>query len=560
MDPHGRRGMIPSMYLNRNRTLRSVLLLGAACLVFGAPVFATTLNVRDFGAVGDGETLDHEAINRAILAAVEAGGGTVWIPAGDYLSGSIRLQSNIRLHLDAGATIIAAPQEMNAYDYTEDFIPPAYQDGGHTYFRNSLIWGIGLENVSITGTGMIDGRGTWERGPGLWAWNWILDHMAGRAAEGPVPPPQLDEYGNPLPNSGLPPIRRGNKAIALKLCNNVLIRDVTIYRAGHFAILATGVDNMTIDNVTIDTNRDGINLDACRNVMVKNSRINAPLDDAISPKSSYALLEPRITENITIKNTMVSGFEVGTLIDGTMIPGRENRVGRIKFGTESSGGFRNITISNVVFKSSMGLMLLMVDGGIMENINISNVVMTDVHRYGIFIASGKRNRTPNLTTVSRMRNIDISNVIMDGVDHRIGMTITGMEEQPIENLRLSNIRLVSRGGGELWRARIQLPDPTTPAARYPKVGWAGVMPVYGIYARHVNGLELSRVSYSFLEPDMRPVAHFENIDGLILDRVRGQISEGIPPVVVTDDVRNVTVLDSPLFEDMMETAPNQIKE
>jgi hypothetical protein len=242
----------------------------------------------------------------------------------------------------------------------------------------------------------------------------------------------------------------------------------------------------------------------------------------------------------------VSGFEVGTLIDGTMIPGKENRVGRIKFGTESSGGFRNITISNVVFKTSMGLQLLMVDGGIMENINISNIIMHDVHRDGIIIFSGSRNRTPNLTTASRIRNITISNVTIDGVDKRIGMSITGMPDQPIENIRLSNIRLVSRGGGERWRSRKEVPEPEADSPNV--VRWMGVAPVYGVFARHVRGLEMSDVDFSFLEPDFRPVAHFENIDGLILDRVRGQVSEGIPAVRYTDDVRNLTIIHSPAFE------------
>jgi polygalacturonase len=104
-----------------------------------------SFNVRDHGAKGDGVTLDHVAINRAIEAASSVGGGTVWVPAGRYLCGSIRLKSNIRLHLDTGSVIVAAPQSANAYDETEDFVPPAYQDGGHTYFRNSLIWGIGRD-------------------------------------------------------------------------------------------------------------------------------------------------------------------------------------------------------------------------------------------------------------------------------------------------------------------------------------------------------------------------------------------------------------------------------
>src|ERR1039458_4028885 len=98
-------------------------------------------NVRAFGAVGDGKNLDSPAIDQAIAACAQAGGGTVLVPAGIYLSGSIHLKSNIHLLIDAGATILGAPQDMNAYDETEPFTLGGYQDGGHCFFHNSLIWG-----------------------------------------------------------------------------------------------------------------------------------------------------------------------------------------------------------------------------------------------------------------------------------------------------------------------------------------------------------------------------------------------------------------------------------
>lgn len=113
-------------------------------------------NVRDYGAFGDGKTLDHQAINRAIEACTAAGGGQVLLPSGKYLCGSIRLKSNVDLHLSAGASILAAPGNLKAYDEAESWEGPQYQDGGHTFFHNSLIWAEGQENISITGRGMID--------------------------------------------------------------------------------------------------------------------------------------------------------------------------------------------------------------------------------------------------------------------------------------------------------------------------------------------------------------------------------------------------------------------
>jgi polygalacturonase len=244
---------------------------------------ARTYNVRDYGAVGDGKTLDSPAINRAIEACARAGGGTVCLPAGTYLSGSIHLKNNIHLYLDAGAVILGAPQKMEAYDPAERFEGKAYQDGGHTYFHNSLIWGENLVNVSITGPGMIHGGGlTSGDGP--------LDVISGFSQP---------RSGRPLPDPNVP-VRLGNKAIALKLCRQVLIRDITVYHGGHFAIITTGCDGLTIDNVTIDTNRDGIDIDCCRNTNVSNCRINAPGDDALCPKSSFALGRNVPTENLMV--------------------------------------------------------------------------------------------------------------------------------------------------------------------------------------------------------------------------------------------------------------------
>ena len=116
-------------------------------------------NVKDYGAVGDGKHPDHIAINKAIEACAKNGGGTVVVPAGNYLCGSIHLMSNIDLFIDAGATITGAPTDMHLYDTAESFPYTQYQDGGHTFFHNSLIWGENLANVSITGRGMIDGGG-----------------------------------------------------------------------------------------------------------------------------------------------------------------------------------------------------------------------------------------------------------------------------------------------------------------------------------------------------------------------------------------------------------------
>jgi polygalacturonase len=485
-------------------------------------------NVRTFGATGDGKTLDSPAINKAIEACAQAGGGTVLVPAGTYLSGSIRLKSNIHLLIDAGATILGAPQAMNAYDEAEPFAGPAYQDGGHTYFHNSLIWGENLTNVFITGHGMINGGGL-SSGDGR------EDQRSGFSSFG---------RGTPAPastNANYPPDRLGNKAICLKLCENVLIRDITIFHGGHFAILVTGCDNMTVDNVTMDTNRDGIDIDCCRNTVVSNCRVNSPADDGICPKSTFALGRAVITENLTIVNCQVSGFEEGTLLDGTMKPGRAKN-GRIKFGTESSGGFRNCTIANCTFRGCKGLAIEEVDGGILENITINNISMMDVATYPIYITTGKRNRTPGLTTVSRMKNILISNIVATGVDRQSGIQIAGLPEQPIEGLRLENIRLIYNGGGTTNDAALVPPELGT---GYPEP--RGVMPAYGLFARHVKGLELANITFSFLKDDFRPAIECVDVSGLEIDNFKAQLADGVAASKF-ENVSGVVIRNSPVLE------------
>jgi polygalacturonase len=501
------------------------LLLLCVCrpLAAGEPAGKTDFNVRAFGAVGDGKALDSPAINKAIDAAAAAGGGTVLVPAGTYLCGSVHLKSNINLLIDAGATILGAPQGLNAYDETEPFPVPAYQDGGHCYFHNSLIWGENLTNVFITGHGTINGGGL-ERSPR------ILDEMC--------------KYSRPSDPKVYPPVRIGNKSVALKLCRNVVLRDITIAHGGHFAILATGCDNLTIDNVTIDTNRDGMDIDCCRNTMVSNCRVNSPADDGICPKSTYALGQARVTENLTIVNCQVSGFVEGTLIDGTMKPAK-NGYGRIKFGTESSGGFRNCTVANCTFRSCRGLALEEVDGGILENITVNNLSMTDVGDYAIYITEGKRNRTPNLTTKSRVRNILISDVIADGVDKMSGIQVMGLPEQPIEGVRLENIRLRSKGGGTAKDAAV---TPRELGAGYPEPNMIGILPGYAVFARHVKGLELANINASFQAGDLRPAAVFEDIDGLEIDNLKPQTADGVQAAKFSANVRGLTVRNSPAVQ------------
>ena len=464
----------------KQRLLCSMVL--ALCVLGVQAAVAGVYDARDYGAKGDGKTLDHAAINKAIDAANNDGGGQVVLSAGTYLCGSIRLKSNVDLHLTAGAKILAAPAEMKAYDKSEVFGGPEYQDGGHTYFHNSLIWAEGQQNVSITGHGMIDGEGLTKR--------------------------DTEKAGNVQGGS----IGTGDKAIALKLCRNVTIRDITIFRGGHFAIITTGCDIGTIDNVTIDTNRDGIDIDCCKYFTVSNTKVNTPNDDAIVLKSSYALKRPVLCEHILITNCVVTGYKLGTFLSGDYIPEKVNWVcGRIKLGTESNGGYRNITISNCTCMWSSGLAFEEVDQGRMENITVSNVSLSHVHHYPIYITTGCRNRGPKeVTRLSSARDIYINNVIADDCDSLAGIIITGMEGEPIRNVSLTNIHIQYRGGGKKVSTSYR-----EQGTNYPEPRWAGPTPAYGLFARHVDGLYLQNVNFELMKPDERPDIVLEDVKNIV---------------------------------------------
>jgi polygalacturonase len=483
------------------------------------------LSVKTFGATGDGKTLDTPAINKAIEAAAAAGGGTVYFPAGNYLSVSIHLRSNIALYIDQGATIIAANTSNQAkYDPPEQNEWDQYQDFGHSHWHNSLIWGENLTNIAILGPGMIWGKGLVRNGGQSRTQQQNEALNAARASEPKTP------FGYPNPRDAVEP-GWANKSISLKLCRNVIIRDISILHGGHFAILATGVDNLTIDNVKIDTNRDGIDIDACKNVRISNCTVNSPFDDGICPKSSFALGYARATENVTITNCQVSGYDEGTLFDGTFK--REyNRysvnsgpTGRIKFGTESNGGFKNITISNCVFDYCRGLALETVDGGLLEDVTISNVTMRDVSNCPIFMRLGSRMRGPQGAAVGELRRVTLSNIIVYNAESKYASIISGIPGHDIEDVRLNNIRIYYRGGGTKAQALL------VPAERehdYPEPAMFGEMPAYGFFIRHVRGLEMNDVQVSYLNEDARPPFVISDADEIDLRHVKAQHGVGIP--------------------------------
>lgn len=508
-----------------------------------ATMLPADFNVRAFGAKGDGVALDSPAINAAIEAASTAGDGTVRVPAGTYLCFSLRLRSRLRLKFEPGATIVAAKPspELGAYDAPEpnewgDL--HQYQDFGHSHWHNSLFWGEDLENVTLSGPGLIDGTHGLVR-HASYASTGPNGTVASGTATG-TPPPEV--------------LGLGNKAIALKNCRGVTLRDFSILNGGHFAVLVTGVDHLTLDNLRIDTNRDGFDIDGCRHVRVSNCAVNTPNDDAIVLKTSYTLGALRSCENITIINCTVSGYDIGSLLDGTFrrtvthAPDRDGPTGRIKIGTESNGDFRNITVANCTFDRSRGLALESVDGAVIEDIVVSNLTLRDVSNSPIFILLGHRARGPQGTPVGAIRRVKISHVSAASADGRFPILLVGLPDHPIEHITLSDIHVASRGGithadvaaqsdkhvnafflrGDepgVIGPRDPFAVPERPRA-YPEPSMFGLLPASAVFARHVRHLTVRDLRYEFATPDERPLVVLDDTEDVTLTRFRAPAPAG----------------------------------
>ena len=521
----------------------------------GPAAAARVFDVRAYGAAGDGRTLDTGAINQAIEAAAAAGGGTVWFPAGTYASHSIHLKNHVALYLGAGATLLAANPlpagQAGGYDFPEPNPADPYEDFGHSHFHNSLIWGEHLEDIAILGPGRIVGKGL-SRGFGP------KDPMPGEPRpprpRSPRPPEELapqTPFGYPNPFDTLAD-GIGNKTIALKSCRNVILRDFTIFHGGHFGILATGVDNVTLDNLKMDTNRDGMDIDCCQNVRIANCTINSPNDDGICLKASYGLGEVRATQNVTITNCQVSGYEEGTLLDGTYQPKKfGGPTGRIKFGTEANGGFKNVAIANCVFVYSSGLALEEVDGGWMEDVAISNLTMRDIVNAPIFIRLGARLRGPGDPPVGVARRISISNVVASNVAPNHGILISGIPGHRIEDVSLSHILIEYQGGGKKEQAARAVPEDEKV---YPEPGRFGIIPSWGMFARHVQDLSLDHVELRTLKEDLRPAIILDEVRRADFDHVKAPPAPGVPAVVL-QEVDGFTARDCPGLPDTRRDQP-----
>jgi hypothetical protein len=439
-----------------------------------------TLDVRDVAAVGDGRTKNTRAIQRAIDVVHELGGGIVQLPAGTWLSGTLQLRSHLTIDLAPGAVLLASPDD-------DDFAPHErlpFETGSDVEtidFAQALLAGRDLERVAIRGAGVIDMNRDRRFGP---------------------------------------------KPIALKRCRFVTVQGITILRSPNYCVSLGGCDDVLVEGVTVRTAyADGLDADCCRRVRIANCDVESD-DDALCLKTSFLLGARGTTEDVVVTNCRL-----------------QSPSNCFKLGTESTGDFRQIVLSNCVFGGRLpedhdasaaaeggGIAILTVDGGTIDGVMVSNVVMRDVVA-PIFVRLGNRGRDQRQPGPGRLRNVVISGIMATGATDT--GSIGGLPGHPVEGVTVENVRITGAGGSRR-RAGLDVPER---AAQYPKVTMYGDLPAFGLYLRHARNVSLRNVELSVEHADARPALVADDVAGLHVARLGGWPGERVGPLVWLHDVR-----------------------
>lgn len=439
-------------------------------------------NILDYGAVSGGTVQCRQAFQKAVDDCYKNGGGRVYVPAGTYLMGTVFLKDNVHIYLEAGSLILGSTDLKNDFAPDEEIPYAVYQDASHTFFHHSLFVAEGCKHISITGAGRIDMQSKYES----------------------------DDF-TPVRGIGVCPkgTFRGAKVIAFKECEDVLLKDFSLYHATDLAIYLAGCETIRVNSLVIDTHIDGINIDCCKNTIISDCIIKSG-DDGIVPKSSYVLGRKQLTENLTVTNCIVS-----------------SECNAIKLGTESNGGFRNVTVSNCTIYNtrSVGLSVEAVDGGDIDGIIFTNITLNNVG-CPFFIIIGNRARGPEGTGIGSIKNVSISHIIHTGpyselprkrgpyyrhleklpFNHQGGMVV-GLPDHCVENVHLEDIYLQVNGG--VQEAPLQVPE--NPKG-YPDANIFGPLNAYGFFIRHAKNVKATNIKAEFINPDVREEITIDDVE------------------------------------------------
>lgn len=461
--------------------------------------YGSTYDIRSFGAVGDGITLDTQALQAAIDTCSRRG-GTVIVPPGNFLTGSLRLRSNVDLYLAAGAVILGSTELKDYEEHT-----PAFQSYNDVFLKHSLFYAEQSDHITIRGEGTIDGQ------------------------------------GSAFPTTTtVRPDRYRNRPFILRFiqCRFVRIESVTMKNSAMWMQHYLACDDLLIRGIRVynhaNKNNDMMDIDGCRNVVISDC-IGDTDDDAITLKST----SPRITENVVIANCVLS-----------------SHCNALKCGTESTGGFRNITVTNIVIKPSAapvvltgkaggisGVTLAVVDGGTMEGITINNISI-DGPQVPLYIRLGNRARpyipAAPAPPVGIVRNISIQNLTAVNAGP-IGCSVSGLPGHPVEDIRLGSIRITSAGGGTAEDAAKDMPEF---ADRYPESTAWGNLPAYGLYVRHARGIAVTDWTLDYRNRDIRPAVSLVDVEEGLIDGFRAAVDSLSRAFITLDDSRAVTVQHS----------------
>ena len=501
--------------MNRRAVLQLLSAAGIAQagVVLGAPLKSKVdpllFRPQDFGAKLDGVTLDSPAINAAIDRANGQGGGMVYLSPGAYLCGTVVLKSNVTLYLEAGAIILGS---KDVKQYTPQPGPPENADANTRH----LIFAKDADNITLCGPGLVDGQG-----PSFWV-------PSGRRTYGP------EEQWGDVASLYFNPKPRVSPMLEFVNCRHLHVEQVRIENASGWTMrlmscVGVVVDGVSIKNLVVGPNTDGIDISNSSDVRIANCSIDTG-DDAICLKSEnpYGDTVP-VMRNVTVTNCTLTSCCNG-----------------FKFGTRTYSGCENIVFSNSTIHNTAdsqlnarviaGISLEMVDGGWLENVVVTGICMQRT-RTPIFLRLGART-APRPGVSSYMRGVMISDIY--ATEAVLTNSITGVPNMPVEDVTLSNIDIETREPGKREWAEREIPEKVHD---YPEARMLGRLPAYGMYVRHAVGVQMRNMNFKSLATEQRPAIVCDDVRSLEIAGLRVPFQGNGSPVIDLRQTKQAWIRD-----------------